>query len=293
MNFDYATVQSDVRAIFGGNQDVGKGIADLIVNRLVSSGVYSVIERKALDKLLAEQNFSNSDRADPSTAAKIGKLLGVDAIVLGSITQFGRDDKTTNIGGGVLGGITGRYGLGGVGKRNAKAVVGLSARLVNVNTGEILAVASGKGQSTRSGATLEGSGGAASAAAGALDMTSSNFGDTILGEAVNQAVTGLTSQIDREASRIAVTAVVIDGLIADVNGDTVVLNVGSKAGVRVGDKLHVARTGRAIKDPATGRVLRRVEDEIGEVTVTDVDEQSAGAKYTGSQPVQVGDRVKQ
>ena len=53
LNFDYATVQSDVRAIFGGNQDVGKGIADLLVNRLVSSGVYSVIERKALDKILA------------------------------------------------------------------------------------------------------------------------------------------------------------------------------------------------------------------------------------------------
>src|SRR5690242_15095490 len=76
MNFDYATVQSGVAAIFGSNQDIGKGIADLLVDRLVADGVYSVIERKALDKIIAEQNFSNSDRADANSAAKIARILG-------------------------------------------------------------------------------------------------------------------------------------------------------------------------------------------------------------------------
>ena len=66
---------------------------------LVQDGTYSVIERKAMDKILAEQNFSNSDRANPNSAAKLGKLLGVDAIIVGSITQFGSDKKTTNVGG--------------------------------------------------------------------------------------------------------------------------------------------------------------------------------------------------
>ena len=74
MNFDYATVQSSVAALFGTNQDIGKGIADMLVDRLVNDGTYSVIERKELDKILAEQNFSNSDRADPSSAAKIGEF---------------------------------------------------------------------------------------------------------------------------------------------------------------------------------------------------------------------------
>jgi curli biogenesis system outer membrane secretion channel CsgG len=82
MNFDYGTVSTYVAQIFGTNQDIGKGIADMLVDRLVNDGKYSVIERKALDKLIAEQNFSNSDRADPSSAARIGKLLGVDAIVI-------------------------------------------------------------------------------------------------------------------------------------------------------------------------------------------------------------------
>src|SRR5437879_358486 len=128
MDFDYGTVQSAVSAIWGTNQDVGKGIADLLVQKLVQDGKYSVIERKALDKILAEQNFGNSNRADSSTAAKIGKMLGVDAIIIGSITQFGRDDKNTTVGGGGLGGITGRFGVGGVQKREAKAVCNVTAR---------------------------------------------------------------------------------------------------------------------------------------------------------------------
>src|SRR5215471_6933109 len=84
LDFEYATVYRDVQLIFGQNIDVGKGITNL-----VKDGSYSVIERKALDKILAEQNFSNSNRADATSAAKIGKMLGVDAIIVGSVTQFG------------------------------------------------------------------------------------------------------------------------------------------------------------------------------------------------------------
>jgi curli biogenesis system outer membrane secretion channel CsgG len=93
MDFDYATVHSYVASIFGQDVDIGKGISDLLVTNLVKDGSYSVVERKALDKILAEQNFSNSDRANPTSAAKIGKMLGVDAIIVGSITEFGNDTK--------------------------------------------------------------------------------------------------------------------------------------------------------------------------------------------------------
>jgi curli biogenesis system outer membrane secretion channel CsgG len=61
LNFEYGTVQSAVAGIFGTNVDVGKGISDLLVQKLVQDGKYSIIERNALDKVLAEQNFSNSD----------------------------------------------------------------------------------------------------------------------------------------------------------------------------------------------------------------------------------------
>ena len=40
------------------------------MNYLVKDGSYSIIERKALEKILAEQNFSNSDRANPTLAVR-------------------------------------------------------------------------------------------------------------------------------------------------------------------------------------------------------------------------------
>jgi len=294
MNFDYATVHSSVASIFGSNQDVGKGIADLLVDKLVGDGVYSVIERKALDKILAEQNFSNSDRADPTSAAKIAKILGVDAIIIGSITQFGRDDKKQNIGGGALGGYTGRLGIGGVSKSKSTAVVAITARMINTDTAEILASVTGKGESTRSGTGLIGAGGSyAGMAAGAIDMRSSNFGGTILGEAVNAAVKEIGQQLESKSTALPTKTISIDGVVADAAPDgTVVINVGSRAGVKVGDRLVIKRAVREIKDPGTGRVIRRVEDQVGDLVITEVDAQSAVGKFTGSKPAKVGDVVK-
>jgi curli biogenesis system outer membrane secretion channel CsgG len=293
MNFDFTAVQNDVIAIFGNRQDVGRGVSDLLVDRLVTDGRYSVIERKELDKIISEQNFSNSDRADPNSAAKLGRLLGVDAIVIGSITQFGRDDKSTNVGGGAFGGIAGRYGLGGVGKKSSKAVVQINARMVNTDTGEILAVAQGRGESNRSGTSLLGSGGSVfNAGGGNIEMGSKNFADTILGEAVNQAVTGVATRLDNEAGRLPEHVVNISGLVADVNGGTLVLNVGSRAGVKVGDTLQVNHAGREIRDPATGKVLRRLDSAIGTVTITEVDEASSVGRFNGNGQVQVGDTVR-
>src|SRR5580704_15398303 len=54
MNFDYGTVRTVVASIFGTDQDVGKGITDLMVQKLVQDGKYRVIERAALDKIISE-----------------------------------------------------------------------------------------------------------------------------------------------------------------------------------------------------------------------------------------------
>ena len=272
LDFEYATVYSNVAAIFGSNIDVGKGVSDLLVNYLVKDGSYSIIERRALDKILAEQNFSNSDRADATSAAKIGKMLGVDAILVGSITQFGNDTKNTNIGG--VGGGLGRVGLGGVGRKESKAIVGLSARLINVDTGEILAVAEGMGESKRSSTSLTGGGGGwGGFGGGTVDFGNSNFQNTIIGEAVKVSVEKLSADVVSDKSSVAtMRAVVINGLVAAVTGTQLILNVGGKAGVKVGDQLSVERVGEEIKDPATGRVIRRMTTPVGVVTVVEVDD---------------------
>jgi curli biogenesis system outer membrane secretion channel CsgG len=291
LDFDYGTVQSYVSSIYGSNQDVGKGITDMLVEKLVKDGKYSVIERKALDKILAEQNFSNSDRANPATAQKIGQILGVDAIIMGSITKFGRDDKSKSIGGG---GFAPRgFGIGGIKKNEAKAVCAISARLVDTTTGEILAAVTGEGESKRSGTSLIGAGGGGGGAGiGGFDTHASNFGQTLLGEAVTQAVGEVGTQLDTASTSLPTRKVEVSGVVADVSGNTLIINVGSKTGLKVGDKLEISHAGRQIKDPTTGKVLKTLTTKIGEGTVTEIDADSATLSFSGTGPAKVGDLAK-
>jgi len=124
-------------------------------------------------------------------------------------------------------------------------------------------------------------------------MSSKNFGATILGEATNQAVTKMAQDFESSATKIpAAAAIPIDGLVADVDGSKLILNVGSSAGLKAGQILQVVRTGREIKDPATGKVIRRVETPVGSVTITSVDAASSEGNFTGDMAAQVGDHVK-
>ncbi len=292
MDFDYATVRSQSDAIFGQSVDIGKGMSDLLVKHLVQDGTYSVIERKALDKILAEQNFSNTDRADPASAARIGKILGVDAIIVGSITQFGAETNKKNIGGG--GGSWGGFGIGGIGRKNTKAIVTVDARIVDIDTAEILVASDGKGESSRSSTSLLGAGANSHGwGAGNVDFSSSNFENTIIGEAVKGAMQQLSTGLIGGAGRLQARALPpIQATVAFADASTVVLNVGSKSGAKVGDKLTIERVKQEIKDPNTGNVLRRLTASIGSVEITEVDEASSVCRILNGNGFKIGDLAK-
>lgn len=290
-DFDYATVQSSTSALFGTNVDVGKGISDLLVKHLVQDGTYSVLERKAMDKILAEQNFSNSDRANPNSAAKIGKLLGADAIIVGSITQFGNDTKTEKVGG--SGGGWSSFGVGGFSHKKSKAIVAADARIVDIDTGEILGVADGKGESSRESTSLLGGGGNWHGwGAGAVDFSNSDFQQTILGEAVNAAVKQMSTGVIADNVKLQTRTVIVEGLVAAVDSGQIILNCGAKAGLKVGDQLTVGRVTKEIKDPATGKVIRRLTSTVGVIRITEVDDISAVAVPVTGSDFKVGDAVK-
>jgi len=197
LDLDFGAVQQ----WWSGNWDIGKGVADLLVDELVNDGSFRVIERKRLDAILAEQNFSNSDRADPSSAAvaKIGKALGVKYLVVGSITKFGTENRNIGVGGGAFGG--GKFGLGKVGTSKGKATVAITVRMVDTSTGEIMLSSKGQAESSRSGLLLGGAGGGGAGGGGSVEMGSSDFRETILGEATEKAVaqvlTNLVAKKDR------------------------------------------------------------------------------------------------
>lgn len=287
MDFDYGTVQR----WWDGNWDVGKGISDLLVDRLLAEGSYSVIERRKLDLILAEQNFSTSERADSSTAARIGKILGVNAIILGSVTQFGTEKKDFNASG--IGGGKGGLGGGRVGTREGKASVGITARVLDITTGEVLASSTGRGQSSRSGLLLGGLVvGRGGFGAGSVNMNSSEFRETILGEATYAAVNDLARQLTLFSHKVPSSSQDIHGLVADVSGGSVILNVGRAHGLESGATLYVLRVERTVKDPATGKPLREIVTEIGQVRVDEADNDSSTATIISGSGIKLGDIVR-
>ena len=291
MDFDYATVQTVSAAVFGTNVDIGKGIVDLLVTDLVKDGTYSVIERKQLDKILAEQNFSNSNRADPASAARIAKVLGVDAIIVGSITEFGNETKKTGLGG--VGGNWHGVGLGNIGHSNSKANVAITARIINVDTAEIMGVADGKGQSARASTNMLGGGGNwGGFGGGNADFGNSDFQQTIIGEATKKAVDDLSTNLVADSTKIATRPITVEGVVAAVEGKQIILNVGGKAGVKVGDQFNVERVTKEIKDPTTHEVIRRLATSVGVVKATDVDDASAICEPVSGAEFKIGDKVK-
>jgi hypothetical protein len=126
-------------------------------------------------------------------------------------------------------------------------------------------------------------------------MGSSNFGQTIIGEATKAAVADTANGLDQKAASLpqqVAPVVQVNGLVADATGNDIVINVGTSGGVHVGDKLSITRVSRVIKDPATGKPIRSIESPVGTLTITSADATSAVGTFSGSQQAKVGDTVK-
>jgi TolB-like protein len=64
------------------------GIAGMLISELSANPAARVVERETLQRLLDEQNLGASGRADPQTAARIGKLVGARYVVMGNFIDF-------------------------------------------------------------------------------------------------------------------------------------------------------------------------------------------------------------
>jgi TolB-like protein len=63
------------------------GLADILITDLQRSGQLQLVDRLRLDALLREVQLVEAGRVDPSTAPRVGKLVGARRLVLGSLSQ--------------------------------------------------------------------------------------------------------------------------------------------------------------------------------------------------------------
>ncbi len=73
----------------GTNIGFGDAVSEMLTTALIRSERFEVIERAQIAKILEEQQFSVSGSVDSDTAIELGRLLGVEYIIVGSIARLG------------------------------------------------------------------------------------------------------------------------------------------------------------------------------------------------------------
>ncbi len=226
---------------------LGKQVTDLLSKALTESGAYIVFERPDISRVLDESSL---------TGAKLS-LVGVDALVVGSLTEFGR--KTV-----------GQSGFASSSKKQV-AFAKVDLRLVDVTTGRIFYATSGAGESSTESASTFGFGSQA-----AYDGT---LNDSAIRQAISEAVNRLSTEL---AARPWQTYF----LSAD-QGRLFVAG-GKSQGLRPGMMFSVQTQGEKIKSPQTGFDITlpgreiavfRVDSNFGD---SDVTEGSMGSIVSGS-----------
>lgn len=267
-----------------GHWDVGKGIADEFVTEFLNTKKFRLIEREQIDKVIQEQDFGQSGRVDTKTAAKIGKILGVDFLVMGRVTEFSL--KSTGVSG-----ISLKKGIG-LGVKSTNAIVAIDARLVNATTAEIIASATGRGdkRSTNLAVAVEWS---------AIAFGSDEFRKTNLGMATREAVASAAQQLAEKAYEGGGPSqpAKLSGVVAYASGNRVIINIGTSSGVTQDMVFVVSKVLEVVKDPTTGEVIDEVTEALAEIKVTEVKDKSATCtvlkKLSGNYAMAVGDKVEQ
>jgi TolB-like protein len=64
---------------------LGKGIAAMMISDLSAVDAVRLVERAQLQELIRELDLQRSDHFDPATAQKVGRMIGAEYVMLGSI----------------------------------------------------------------------------------------------------------------------------------------------------------------------------------------------------------------
>jgi curli biogenesis system outer membrane secretion channel CsgG len=190
---------------------LGKQVTDLLSKALTESGAYLVFERPDITRIQAESKLTDTKL----------NLIGVDSLIIGSLTEFGR--KTL-----------GETGFASSSKRQV-AFAKVDLRVVDTNTGHVFFATSGAGEASTETASTFGFGSQA-----AYDGT---LNDAAIRQAVSEAVNRLTSEMNARPWQT---------YILKSEGIQVFIGGGKAQGIKPGMIFSVMTQGEKIKSPQTG-----------------------------------------
>lgn len=205
---------------------LGKQVTDLMSKALTESGTYLVFERPDISRIESESRLTGSNL----------NLIGVDALIIGSLTEFGR--KTV-----------GETGFASSSKRQV-AFAKIDVRVVDANTGHAFFSASGAGEASTETASTFGFGSQAS-----YDGT---LNDAAIRQAVAEAVNRLTVGMSTRPWQT---------YILKTEGNRIFIGGGKSQGIKPGMQFSVQTQGEQIKSSQTGAVVTLPGQEIARAQV--------------------------
>ncbi|EHM10537.1 uncharacterized protein involved in formation of curli polymers [Thermanaerovibrio velox DSM 12556] len=247
-----------------------EAIADMMTNELFNTGMFSVVERSRLEQIALEQRMSAQGLMDPTAAVQMGKMLGADYLITGSVTQYKYEAS-----GGVIPLPFG--GLSGVAVGSETAYVTLDVRLINSTTGEIVLTAKAEG--------------AANQTQGGFAYDSAVFGTGkaggLLGQATYKAVTKAVDQIKSKAgSAIAVKPYNVLSEMAKV----VTIDGGVNSGVQAGQIFMIYAEGNPVLG-IKGEILDVEKIPLGLIKITEVNPNYSKGTLIKGVDVRRGDKA--
>jgi curli biogenesis system outer membrane secretion channel CsgG len=228
-------------------------------NKLLSA-TFTVVERDKLALILKEQGLATAGAVDPTTAAKVGKILGLRYIILGGIDKFNVNNT--------------KGGIGGIGGNLVQAQATINLRVIDTTTAERVVSLSADGEVRKGGGFFKGANLSRDAEWGLASETIQKVSKEIVAKL-------LTADYLDRIKGAAVPGGVLEGRIIRVDGTRAYINLGSVSGIKIGDKFNIISLGAALIDPDTGASLGAPEKQIGNGAVVELQEKFAIIQFTG------------
>jgi curli biogenesis system outer membrane secretion channel CsgG len=214
---------------------IGEAAADILGTILQKTDRFIVIPQQDVESILAQQRMGATGII-PDTAAQMGQILGLNAIVTGAVTAYSEAEEGSD------------YLVAKSKKQIARVTV--DYRIVDTTTGVQIMADSGAGIYSKSVSRVLGMGSKAG--------YDPDLRDGALRDALNKAMVNMMQKLGTRKW---------NGRVAQVDGENLYINAGQKSGLSVGDRLKVFRPGKEIIDPVTKVKLGTTENLIGEAII--------------------------
>jgi curli biogenesis system outer membrane secretion channel CsgG len=223
------------------NNPLEKQAADMLATKLSASGKFILLERQDFDAIKEESAMAGNNEEL--------QQVGADYMIFGSVTEFGRK-------------IVGDQNLFSRSKTQT-VFAGVSLRLVDVSTGEVIYSEEGKGEASTSAKSVMGFG------------ESAGFDASLSDRAISSAISKLVENIINNCMNRPWKSYFLS-----YDDNAVLISGGKSQGIKVGDVYEIVQKGKKVKNPQTGMMVELPGKAVGKLRIQSTGGDTPTSEYS-------------